>query len=546
MVWKYVLPLYISWRVYAANRMPILDCDEVFNYWEPLHFLSYGNGLQTWEYAPQYALRTYAYLYPMHWYSRLASPVASMFAPILVDHQVTNEKLATFILMRSTLAGLSACAELLFITALSEDVPFSESLTRQPLVSKSVSYIAALLFLTSAGMTHAAGAYLPSSSVMILWMLCAACYVRSQVRLFCALAVVATLCLGWPFGVIVFVPMGIDFLRRDKAPIRLLCGVALWTVLVQSVVMLLDYQQYGKWTFATLNIFRYNAQSGGDELYGVEPASFYFKNLSLNFNYAAVLGVLFLPLSTLLRFCRRPLPTSLIVLIAPLYLWLATVVPRPHKEERFLFPVYPVVVLASVLVVQQIWDAVCVGQRSKANAWRRNLWILCLLPSCLLSQSRSMALSKYYTAPFKVFAALPVSAPGLVCTCGEWYRFPSSYYLPEGYRLGFLPSSFSGQLPQPFQVEGSRAGSNFNDANKEEQDRYMDPESCDYVVELETTSDADCLTVMTTSSAEWIKLVDEPFLNARETASLHRILYIPILHKAVYSSYSLYAKKVSA
>lgn len=28
----------------------IHDCDEVFNYWEPLHYLLYGYGLQTWEY----------------------------------------------------------------------------------------------------------------------------------------------------------------------------------------------------------------------------------------------------------------------------------------------------------------------------------------------------------------------------------------------------------------------------------------------------------------------------------------------------------------
>lgn len=546
MVWKYVVPLYISWRIYAANRMPILDCDEVFNYWEPLHFLSHGSGLQTWEYAPNYALRTYAYLRPMQWYSRLVSPVASIVAPMLVDHQVSTVKLATFIVLRSTLAALSACGELIFVTALSQDVPFAESLTRQTLVSKSVSYTTALLLLTSAGMTHAAGAYLPSSSVMIAWMLCASFYVRMQVRLFCALAVVATLCLGWPFGVIVFVPMGIDILRRDRFPIRLMCGVALWTVLVQTVVMLLDYQQYGKWTSAILNIFRYNAQSGGDELYGIEPASFYFKNLSLNFNYVAILGMLFLPLSMLLRFCKRPLPTSLIVLVAPLYLWLAIVVPRPHKEERFLFPIYPALVLAAVLVVQQVWNAVCLGQRSKAHAWRQNLWILCLLPSCLISQSRSMALSKYYTAPLKVFAALPVSTPGLVCTCGEWYRFPSSYYLPQGYQLGFLPSSFSGQLPKAFGPEGSRAGSNFNDANKEEHDRYVDPDSCDYVVELESSADADCLAVMSkSSSVEWTKLVNEPFLNAQETASLHRILYIPFLHKAVYSSYSLYARKVS-
>lgn len=26
------------------------DCDEVFNYWEPLHYLVHGTGMQTWEY----------------------------------------------------------------------------------------------------------------------------------------------------------------------------------------------------------------------------------------------------------------------------------------------------------------------------------------------------------------------------------------------------------------------------------------------------------------------------------------------------------------
>lgn len=63
----------------------ISDCDEVFNYWEPTHFLQYGRGLQTWEYrcslvilhdshkySPEYALRSYAYLYPQVLIGKLA------------------------------------------------------------------------------------------------------------------------------------------------------------------------------------------------------------------------------------------------------------------------------------------------------------------------------------------------------------------------------------------------------------------------------------------------------------------------------------------
>jgi len=49
-------------RFFAAMYSTISDCDEVFNYWEPLHYLVKGNGFQTWEYSPDYSIRSYAYL----------------------------------------------------------------------------------------------------------------------------------------------------------------------------------------------------------------------------------------------------------------------------------------------------------------------------------------------------------------------------------------------------------------------------------------------------------------------------------------------------
>ena len=44
-------------RSLAAATAPIMDCDETFNYWEPLHYLLRGTGMQTWEYSPEFALR---------------------------------------------------------------------------------------------------------------------------------------------------------------------------------------------------------------------------------------------------------------------------------------------------------------------------------------------------------------------------------------------------------------------------------------------------------------------------------------------------------
>ena len=34
----------VALRVALANLAPLTDCDEVYNYWEPLHFLLHGAG----------------------------------------------------------------------------------------------------------------------------------------------------------------------------------------------------------------------------------------------------------------------------------------------------------------------------------------------------------------------------------------------------------------------------------------------------------------------------------------------------------------------
>ena len=53
---------FICFRVAGTMMFPlIMDCDETFNYWEPTHYMLYGRGLQTWEYAPEFGLRSYAY-----------------------------------------------------------------------------------------------------------------------------------------------------------------------------------------------------------------------------------------------------------------------------------------------------------------------------------------------------------------------------------------------------------------------------------------------------------------------------------------------------
>lgn len=41
----------------------------------------------------------------------------------------------------------------------------------------------------------------------------------------------------------------------------------------------------------------------------------------------------------------------MILYYSPLYLWYLVMFTRPHKEERFLFVVYPIIILGAAIVI---------------------------------------------------------------------------------------------------------------------------------------------------------------------------------------------------
>jgi alpha-1,2-mannosyltransferase len=212
-----------------------------------------------------------------------------------------------------------------------------------------------------------------------------------------------------------------------------------------------------------------------------------------------------------------------------------------------------------------------------------------LVPSALISASRSAALHRNYSAPLAIYRDLFYHASSsssssssdderttYVCTAGEWHRFPSSFFLPPNHALGYLRSSFGGQLPQPFTEFGSRieslavqAGA-FNDVNGEEADRYVDIGRCSYVVELvPPTMDArdddeddrrrfrddrdlvpECLRYMESDASSgggsWRLLASRGYLDAGSTHPTHRMLYIPFSggsDKIAFGGYNLYMRE---
>jgi alpha-1,2-mannosyltransferase len=558
-----------------------MDCDETFNYWEVVHFLLYQFGFQTWEYSNEFALRTYAYLTPMVGVAKFYQWVlpfvgsdhgnVSWFWSMLTKYSVTNEKIALFVLLRASLGIWTAIAEITFCQAIAELGNVTEWKKGKKASSwyLLVAFFTEVLLLTSAGMGHAAAALLPSSTLMGMWLFAAAAYLRHQHTLFATLAVTATLAIGWPFGVIMFIPLGFSVLFREycksiKHLFLLIIKIVFITLAVQGTVMAIDYYHYKRIVSPVWNILMYNTQAGGDELYGVEPFSYYVKNLLLNLNYVAAIGMLaglLLPL----------LITGGMegwILLLPMYMWLTIVAPRPHKEERFLFPIYPCLCFGAAALNVWVVDAIISWMSTdKMRRPRREFTVLFVngiiwAPAILFSFARTAALVKYYSAPLSVYADLPATLMNentgqstIICTCGEWYRFPSSFFVPDGSTsFGFAPSTFGGQLPQHFTKAGSGPSfllsdgtpNIFNDLNQPEPASYTPLHTCNYLIEL-STSLTSCTEQL--DGFVWQPKIHAPFLDASATSSLHRILYIPLLHdngveqgEVLYGDFVLYSK----
>ena len=83
---------------------------------------------------------------------------------------------------------------------------------------------------------------------------------------------------------------------------------------------------------SVFNLVLYNVFGGGDStLYGVESATFYFRNGFNNFNFGFLLALL-LPIIVLAA--RKRVYISILIFVLPLYIWLGFMSLQPHKEER--------------------------------------------------------------------------------------------------------------------------------------------------------------------------------------------------------------------
>ncbi|KAG5484457.1 hypothetical protein LSCM1_07826 [Leishmania martiniquensis] len=280
----------------ASCILPVADCDETFNFVEPIHYLLYGYGKQTWELCSKFALRSWLFLWMYAWPAVFARGVASL------------SSVGVYFSLRIYNGCIAALAELFFTCSV------------WCTFSGKMASVALLLLLSNYPIHHAAVSFLPTSFVMVCNFVVLGCWLHTQrwasssaassarastslstapprhlswfigaALFFSVLGVVA----GWPFAAPLSAFVGIDLLLRFPKLTTACASGSFLTICGAALVA--DAQYYCRWTLSSWNLIMYNVFGGaerGPELFGVEPWFFFWKNLMVNFHLMFVAALL--------------------------------------------------------------------------------------------------------------------------------------------------------------------------------------------------------------------------------------------------------------
>ncbi|CAI9737087.1 alpha-1,2-mannosyltransferase ALG9-like [Octopus vulgaris] len=529
--------ILMSARLCAALWTGISDCDETYNYWEPTHYLLFNKGFQTWEYSPSYAIRSYAYL-TLHAF------------PMKIYAFINVNKIFLFYFLRCILAIACSVTELYFYNGVCK------------LFGAKIGRLMLWFMLFSTGMFISCSSYLPSSFSMYLTMVAMGAWYQKSYH-FAILSVAASAFIGWPFSAVLGIPIACDVLMKKKISYFIYwCFVALLLFLLPVVVI--DSYYYDKLVIAPLNILLYNIfTEHGPDIYGTEPFTFYFLNGFLNFNIAFLLALICLPIAVVAKFICKQSKNSDIPLwlsMGPMFIWIIIFFTRPHKEERFLFPIYPFFALGAAISITYMEDIFCSLFSSKKFSSSDSyhfLSVICAAIFTVLSVSRTLQLYQGYHAPMDIYLELNqiASKPEIhtmstdkqvnVCMGKEWYRFPSSFFLPHNnWHLRFIKSEFKGQLPKPY-YQGpdstSTIPSHMNNMNMEEPTRYINVSKCHYLIDLDVPTETKLEPRYSKKTQEWKILVSSKFLYPQQSHRIFRAFYIPFISSdyCTYHNYNL-------
>lgn len=189
-------------------------------------------------------------------------------------------------------------------------------------------------------------------------------------------------------------------------------------------------------------------------------------------------------------------------------LWTSIFMLQPHKEERFLFPIYPHICLLAAFCLDCLYKLL--NKTQFASIFSFSILIIFVIASF----SRIAALHRNYSGLLDTYKDFnnKISSDGIlmlkatknssemssirVCIGKEWHRFPSSFFLPESGKdfgeveIRFIRSEFRALLPDIF-LKGStlteitrKIPIHQNDENREQLERYVPLESCNFLIDL--------------------------------------------------------------
>lgn len=193
--------------------------------------------------------------------------------------------------------------------------------------------------------------------------------------------------------------------------------------ILQVPLILVDSYYYGKFVVTPFNAVRYNVfnKNGGPELYGVEGFAYYIVNLMLNFNLVLVGSLFSLPMMVRMKYDsnnrvsylkrkltsfplikilskifmttrkHKMLESSHWLCVTSMLLWLLVFSLQPHKEERFMYPIYPLICASAALTIKLIEQFVVGTKQPYSSPFFKVIVGICCVMLLGLSLSRVLS-----------------------------------------------------------------------------------------------------------------------------------------------------------
>lgn len=544
----YINALFFVRIVLAPIFNIVQDCDETFNFIEPLNYMLRTFGKQTWEYSPEYGIRSWFYLLPYYNILSFGLVIVNRFLPIW----------SIFYLLR------------LFLGYLMFKMESSLAVQLGTNFNLGLAKIYVILTMLNSGIFHAGVELLPSTFALYCMTFSINNFLKYKVRSIlsdkksqffnkaCFCILVGGI-MGWPFVLILGLPYVMmfvleyrDLIKRTPENSRFyniffnktFLKVLKYLIPLVGVTTFVDSQIYARLAPVFFNIVYYNVfnadANSGPNIFGVEPWYYYIVNLVLNFPLLTVGGCAL----SLIGVLHWDLLQIVWPIMLQFVLWIVIFTAQPHKEERFLYPVYTHIVLMASFTAFYIYSKLAFFGPKVQRLFK----FAAVGVTFLQAFSRIFASYYNYSATLEVYQQLDYlktekqTSEVNVCVGREWYHYPGSFFLPDNFRLKFIKSDFDGLLPGDFPeineaanisgwIDGAKLfPKNMNKYNLFEEDKVVAFEICDYFVDVDLPYSPNEEQYIAFDKIE--EVYCSSIINADRSKLLGRAFAFPLLDKA--------------